>query len=42
VGNRAVGIRKNQIFDMDILEALQVPRQFNRNLYDMVQRLASV
>lgn len=42
VGNRAVGIRKNQIFDMDILEALQVPRQFNRALYDMVQRLASV
>lgn len=42
IGNRAVGIRQNKIFDMDILEALKVPRQFNRELYDMVQRLATV
>jgi 6-phosphofructokinase 1 len=42
IGNRAVGIRQNRIFDMDILEALKVPRSFNQELYDMVQRLASV
>ena len=42
IGNRAIGIQRNRIFDMDILEALKVPRQFNRELYDMVQRLASV
>jgi 6-phosphofructokinase 1 len=42
IGNRAVGIRQNKIFDMDIMEALRLPRVFNRELYDMVQRLASV
>lgn len=42
VGNRAVGIRQNTIFDMDILEALKEPRVFRRALYDMVQRLATV
>lgn len=40
IGMRAVGVRKNEIFDMDILEALRQPRIFNRELYDMVQRLA--
>jgi 6-phosphofructokinase 1 len=42
VGNRAVGIRKNEIFDMNILEALKQPRVFNKDLYEAVQRLAGV
>ncbi len=42
IGNRAVGIRENRIIDMDILEALKLPSRFNRELHDMVLRLASV
>ena len=41
IGNRAVGIRQNEIFDMDIQEALQVPRVFRRELYDLVHQLAT-
>jgi 6-phosphofructokinase 1 len=40
IGNRAVGIRENKIIDMDILEALNTPRVFKRELYALVQRLA--
>ena len=37
-GNRVVGIKDNQIYDMDIVEALALPRKFNKELY----KLASV
>ncbi len=38
IGNRVVGIKDNQIYDMDIVEALALPRKFNKELY----KLASV
>ena len=34
-GGRAVGIRDNQIIDMDIAEALSMPRIFNRELFEL-------
>ena len=40
IGNRAVGIKDNKIIDMDICEALAVPRVFNRAMYDLVNKLA--
>ncbi len=42
VGNRAVGIRDNKIIDMDIIQALAMPRVFNRSLYDLVNKLGEV
>ena len=33
-GGRVVGIRQNQIIDMDIEEALKMPSKFNKELYD--------
>ncbi len=41
IGNRAVGIRQNEIFDMDITEALQAPRVFRQEYYDLVNQLAT-
>jgi 6-phosphofructokinase 1 len=41
-GNRAVGIRQNKIFDMNIKQALSVERVFNKDLYDLINRLAVV
>ncbi|MDD4796214.1 MAG: ATP-dependent 6-phosphofructokinase [Eubacteriales bacterium] len=40
VGNRVVGRRGGEIFDMDIMEALNMPRTFDRPLYDLANRLA--
>lgn len=40
VGNRVVGRRGGEIFDMDIMDALNMPRVFNRQLYDLANRLA--
>ncbi len=40
-GTRAVGIKNNKIFDMDIEEALAVPRKFNENLYKLVNALSN-
>jgi 6-phosphofructokinase 1 len=34
-GNRVVGIKDNQIYDMDIVEALALPRKFNKELYNL-------
>ncbi len=36
IGNRAVGIRRNEIFDMDIEEALATPKYFDKAMYDLV------
>ncbi len=35
IGNRIVGIKDNQIFDVDIIEGLSMPRKFNKELYDI-------
>lgn len=39
IGGRVVGIRDNKIIDEDIVEALQMPRQFNKDLYEKAQIL---
>ena len=33
--NRAVGIRHNEIYDMDLGEALEMPRRFDRQMYEL-------
>lgn len=38
--NRAVGIRNNEIIDMDIEEALAVERKFDKKLYDIAHILS--
>jgi 6-phosphofructokinase 1 len=38
--NRAVGVKDNQIFDMDISEALSVKHKFNDELYNIMNILA--
>lgn len=38
--NRAVGIRNNEIIDMDIIEAVNMPRKFDEELYNIAQILA--
>ena len=35
IGNRLVGIKNNEIYDMDIIEALNLPRKFNKDLYEL-------
>ena len=40
IGNRVVGIRKNEIFDMDIMDALAVKRHFDMDLYSLVTELS--
>jgi 6-phosphofructokinase 1 len=37
VGNRVVGIRSNEIIDMDIVEALSLKRKFNEELYHIAE-----
>jgi 6-phosphofructokinase 1 len=39
IGNRVVGIKDDKIFDMDIVEALAMPRRFDENLYKTVQAM---
>ena len=33
IGNRVIGIKDNQIFDMDIFEALNMPKTGNDEMY---------
>ncbi|MDD4316151.1 MAG: 6-phosphofructokinase, partial [Clostridia bacterium] len=40
IGGRAVGIKNNKIFDMDISEALDLPRTFDKELYDLANSLS--
>ena len=35
IGNRVVGIKDNKIYDMDIVEALALPRKFDKDLYEL-------
>jgi 6-phosphofructokinase 1 len=37
IGNRIVGIKNNEIFDMDIIEGISIPRKFNKKLYDVAK-----
>ncbi len=38
--NRVVGIRNNHIFDMDIIEALELPRKFDLKMHELSKALA--
>ena len=38
--NRAIGVRDNNIFDMDISEALSSEHRFNHELYKVMNILA--
>jgi 6-phosphofructokinase 1 len=40
IGNRVVGIRNNEVLDMDIVEALEVKSQVNIELYNLANTLA--
>ena len=40
VGNRAVGIRKNEIIDLDIIEAVNMKKKFNYELYETLQMIS--
>ena len=39
-GNRVVGIHKNQIIDMDIIEAVSMKKKFNYELYETLQMIS--
>lgn len=38
--NRVIGIKNNEIFDMDIIEGVSMPRVFNKKLYDVAKIVA--
>ena len=40
IGNRVVGIRNNQIIDMDIIEAVSMEKKFNYELYETLQMIS--
>ena len=40
IGNRVVGIKDNEIYDMDIIEAISLPRKFNKELYALANVVA--
>lgn len=40
IGNRVVGIRKNEIIDMDIIEAVSMKKKFNYELYETLQMIS--
>lgn len=40
VGNKAVGIRDNKIVDIDIQQAIQMKKPFNRRLYELAMILS--
>ncbi len=40
IGNRAIGIRKNEIIDMDIIEAVSMKKKFNYELYETLQMIS--
>lgn len=39
-GNRVVGIRNNEIIDMDIIEAISMKKKFNYELYETLQMIS--
>ena len=40
IGNRVVGIHKNKIIDMDIIEAVSMKKRFNYELYETLQMIS--
>ena len=40
IGNRVVGIHKNEIIDMDIIEAVSMEKKFNLELYETLQMIS--
>ncbi len=40
IGNRVVGIHKNEIIDMDIIEAVSMKKKFNYELYETLQMIS--
>ncbi len=40
IGNRVVGIHKNEIIDMDIIEAVNMKKIFNYELYETLQMIS--
>ncbi|MDE5897485.1 MAG: 6-phosphofructokinase [Clostridia bacterium] len=40
IGNRVVGIRNNEIIDMDIIEAVSMKKHFNYELYETLQMIS--
>ncbi len=40
IGNRVVGIKNNQIIDMDIIEAVSMKKVFNYELYETLQMIS--
>ncbi len=40
IGNRVVGIHKNEIIDMDIIEALSMEKKFNYELYETLRMIS--
>jgi 6-phosphofructokinase 1 len=40
IGNRVVGIRDNEIIDMDIIEAVSMKKTFNYDLYETLQMIS--
>ena len=40
IGNRVVGIRNNQIIDMDIIEAVSMKKTFNFELYETLRMIS--
>ena len=40
IGNRVVGIRRNEIIDMDIIEAVSMKKKFNYELYETLQMIS--
>ena len=40
IGNRVVGIRRNEIVDLDIIEAVSMKKKFNYELYETLQMIS--
>lgn len=40
IGDRVVGIRKNEIIDLDIIEAVSMKKKFNYELYETLQMIS--
>ena len=36
---KVIGVKENTVFDMDIEEALKIEKKFNKDLYDLVNKL---
>ena len=40
IGNRIIGIKNNKIYDIDIIEGVNMKRAFNKELYDLAAVVA--